>query len=133
MSMWLLVIIPDISLRFCVVSVFHTFFLILESLPSDIPFVIYSSHFQIMLSTLDFFFFLLLFKYCCTHPVHAHKDILKLCDVLFCVGHQSLRCSVQAPFKLGSFLGMLKDGPVRFEISVFTWPTKQNQFLFILY
>lgn len=32
---------------------------------------------------------------------------IRVCDVL-----------LKLPFKLGSFLGMLKDGPVRFEISV---------------
>lgn len=47
--------------------------------------------------------FRLLFKYCCTLAVHAHKDIQKLCNLLFCVGHQGLWRSVKAPFKLGSF------------------------------
>lgn len=55
--------------------------------------------------------FLLLFKYCSTLPVHAHKDKLKLCNVSFCVGHQGLCCSVKAPSNWAVF-GWLKVGSV---------------------
>jgi len=75
---------------------------ILQSWPSDIPL---SSFANLVKYTR---LFLLLFKYRCTLPVHAHKDKLKLCNVLFCVGHQGFvmffySCAGEASHKQGSF------------------------------
>lgn len=67
-----------------------------------------SFNWQTLLNTLVLLYYL---KYCCTHPVHAHKDKLKLCNDLFCVGHNGCDVLLDLPLNWAVF-GLLKVGSV---------------------
>lgn len=76
----------NFSRRFYVVSV-----VILSIWFYNHDHLIFLCHLQFYLQTLrTLVFFVLLFKYCCTLPVHAHKDKLNLYKVLLCFGRQGL-------------------------------------------